>query len=153
MRQFVRSGLIASIVGLARGGRRRPGARRPSAAQGHGPRRPRAPARPRPRTAPARPAILDQVLATVNGEPITRGDSINTFNTMPGESRRAPVNDADLYRVGIEGLVQQQAGQAVPRQAEGPGHREGGRRGVRPDREEAQEGRPGHRVAARQRTG
>ena len=66
MRQFVRSGLIASIVAGARGGRRRPGAGAGKAAS------PRA-RPPRPRS-PPRPAILDQVLATVNGETITRDE-------------------------------------------------------------------------------
>jgi len=94
MRQYVRSGLIASIVvGLAAVA----GAQAPSTKTGN-------PAGPATKAAmPPRPAILDQVLATVNGKPITREDLIRFFNQVG-----IPQNETDekeIYRIGMENLV------------------------------------------------
>ena len=95
MRQFVRSGLIASIfVGLSAVA----GAQAPATSQPKG-----NPAPARTGTPPPRPAILDQVLSTVNGEKITRGElyqHLNTAGIPPGA-----VSEQEMYRVGIEGLV------------------------------------------------
>jgi peptidyl-prolyl cis-trans isomerase C len=95
MRQFVRSGLIASIVvGLAASA----GAQAPATAQPKG-----SPAPARAGTPPPRPAILDQVLSTVNGEKITRGElyqHLNSAGIPPGA-----VSEQEMYRVGIDGLV------------------------------------------------
>ena len=94
MRQFVRSGLIASVVaGLAAVA----GAQAPSASK------PAAPGGPAAKTAPPRNPILDQVLATVNGEKITRGELIQIFNNTgipPGAE-----NERDVYRIGIDTVV------------------------------------------------
>ena len=95
MRQFVRSGLIASIVA---------GLSAVAAAQAPGAGKPATPAGPAAKTAtPPRPAILDQVLATVNGESITREELYRIFNTAgipPGAE-----NEQDVYKIGMEGLV------------------------------------------------
>lgn len=95
MRQFVRSGLIASIVaGLAAVA----GAQAPATDQPKGNTGP-----VRAGTPPPRPAILDQVLSTVNGEKITRGElyqHLNSAGIPPGA-----VSEQEMYRVGIEGLV------------------------------------------------
>ncbi len=92
MRQFVRSGLIASIVVVLAAV---VDAQAPSAAQPGTP--------PATKTAPpARPAILDQVLATVNGEPITRAELYRLFDTVgvpPGN------DEQEVYRSGIDQLV------------------------------------------------
>ena len=98
MRQFVRSGLIASIVaGLAAVA----GAQAPKASK---PATPATPAGPTAKTAtPSRNPILDQVLATVNGETITRDELYRMFNTTgvpPGAE-----NEQDIYRIGMEGIV------------------------------------------------
>ena len=109
MRQSVRSGLSAWIVitsaTLA-------GAQTPSGTAQ--PKQKAAATAPSPKAAvgqpvakaatpPARPAILDQVLATVNGEGITRGDLIgylNSFGVPPGA-----VSDEEMYKKGLEGLA------------------------------------------------
>ena len=95
MRQFVRSGLIASIVvGLAAVAGAQAPRRRPSPRPAPPPAKAAAP--------PPRPAILDQVLATVNGEPITRGELyqyLNSSGIPPG------ADEQEMYRVGIEDLV------------------------------------------------
>lgn len=96
MRQYVRSGLIASIVvGLAAVA----GAQAPSTKAGNP-----NPAGPATKAAvPPRPAILDQVLATVNGKTITREDLIRFFNQVG-----IPQNETDekeIYRIGMENLV------------------------------------------------
>ncbi len=94
MRQFVRSGLLASIVVVLAAVA---GAQAPKPGQ---PAQPGSPAtKPAP---PARPAILDQVLATVNGESITRGELFRLFDTIgvpPGS------DEQEVYRAGIEQLV------------------------------------------------
>src|SRR3954463_9099321 len=94
MRQFARTASIASIlVGLAAVA----GAQAPSPGQAG-----KAAARP---SAPARPANLDQVLATVNGETITRDDLYRMLNA---NQVPPPVNAEDeqsIYQIGIEGLV------------------------------------------------
>ncbi|WP_435006383.1 peptidylprolyl isomerase [Tundrisphaera lichenicola] len=54
-------------------------------------------------TAPPRPAILDQVLATVNGETVTRGElyqHLNSAGIPPGA-----ISEQEMYRVGLEGLI------------------------------------------------
>ena len=92
MRQHVRSGLIASIVaGLAA-----------VAAAQQAPNAKGTPPATKAAT-PARPAILDQVLATVNGETITREELYRIFNTTgvpPGAE-----SELDVYKIGMDGLV------------------------------------------------
>ncbi len=115
MRQFVRSGLAAlavvavSTLALAQG----PGA--PQAKPGTPAAKGAPAAKAGMATPPARPAILDQVLATVNGESITRADLyeyLNNFGITPGS-----VSDADMYRVGIETLANSElANQYLARQ-------------------------------------
>jgi peptidyl-prolyl cis-trans isomerase C len=95
MRQYVRSGLIASIfAGLAAVA----GAQTPGASKAGTP-----PAGPATKAAtPSRPAILDQVLATVNGKPITREELIRFFNATglpPG------ADEQESYKFGIENLI------------------------------------------------
>jgi len=97
MRQFVRSGLVASLLGLfgAVAGAQAPPKAQTKAAPPSG--------NMAAQAKPARPAILDQVLATVNGEPITRGElyqHLNNYGIPPGA-----VGDQDLYRVGLEVLT------------------------------------------------
>lgn len=95
MRQFVQSGLIASIVVAVA---TVAGAQAPATDQPAG--RPAAAKIPTP---PPRPAILDQVLATVNGEAINRGEfyqHINSFGIPPGT-----VSEQEMYKVGLDGLV------------------------------------------------
>jgi peptidyl-prolyl cis-trans isomerase C len=92
MRQFVRSGLIASIVvGFAAIA----GGQTPSTGQ---------PAKAATKAAvPPRPAILDQVLATVNGEKIIREDlyrMLEATGIPPGAD-----DEQSIYRIGIDGLV------------------------------------------------
>ncbi len=103
MREYVRSGLIASIVaGLAAVA----GAQAPTAKTGPQAPTPKtgAPAGPATKAAmPPRPPILDQVLATVNGKPITREDLIRFFNAT-GVPQGAESNE-DMYRIGMENLV------------------------------------------------
>ena len=103
MRRFVRSGLIASTVGLLA-----------AVAAAQVPKGAPAPARAgtttkggapasKAATPPQRPAIFDQVLATVNGEAITRGDLyqyLSQFGLQPGAA-----SEQEMYRVGIEGLA------------------------------------------------
>jgi peptidyl-prolyl cis-trans isomerase C len=50
---------------------------------------------------PARPPILDQVLATVNGEKITRGELINTLQAMGAQNADPEV----MYKYGIDGIA------------------------------------------------
>jgi peptidyl-prolyl cis-trans isomerase C len=92
MREYVRSGLIASIIaGLAAVA----GAQTPSAKTG-------APAGPATKAAVApRPAILDQVLGTVNGKNITREDLIRFLNAM----NLPPEDESEIYKIGMENLV------------------------------------------------
>lgn len=99
MRQFVRPGLVLpavialSAVADAQATKPAAPATKPAAA---------APAT-KPATPPTKPAILSQVLATVNGEPITREDLIryiNNFGMPPGA-----VSDEEMYAKGIEGLA------------------------------------------------
>ncbi len=105
MRQSVRSGLIASIVvtfagvaaAQAPSGSAQPKAKAAAPAQKAG-----APAG-KASTAPTRPAILDQVLATVNGEPITRADLyqyLRESGVPPGQ-----VSEENMFSTGIEGLA------------------------------------------------
>ena len=99
MRQFVRSGLAASItVAIATiAGAQAPGTGQPKGAAAP----PKAAAPGKAAAAPPRPAILDQVLAIVNGEPITRGDlyqHLNSVGIPPGQ-----VSDQQMFEVGIEG--------------------------------------------------
>lgn len=94
MRQFVRSGLTASIVVASAV---------VAAAQAPGTGQPQDKAAAKIATPPPRPAILKEVLATVNGDPITRGDLfqyLSSFGIPPGA-----VSEQEMYRVGIEGLV------------------------------------------------
>ncbi len=106
MRQFVRSGLTASIVvtfaAIA-------GAQAPSGTSQ--PKQKTATPTPAPAqapagkaaTPPARSPLLDQVIATVNGDPITRGELVshlNNFGVPPGA-----VSDDDMYKTGIEMLA------------------------------------------------
>ena len=102
MRQFVRSGLIAAIVATVAA---IAGAQTPS---GTGQPKQKA-AAPAPAqagkaaTPPARSPLLDQVLATVNGDPITRGELVahlQNFGVPPGA-----VSDEDMYKTGIEMLA------------------------------------------------
>ena len=108
MRQSVRSGLTAWIVVsfAALAGAQTPSgtpqpkqkAAAPASARKAAAGQPAAKAA----TPPARPAILDQVLATVNGEAITRGDLIrylNNFGVPPGA-----VSDEEMYDKGLEAL-------------------------------------------------
>jgi peptidyl-prolyl cis-trans isomerase C len=94
MRQYVRSGLIASIVaGLAAVA----SAQAPSQKTG-------APAGPATKAAmPPRPAILDQVLATVNGKAIIREELIRFLNAT-GVPQGAD-NEQQIYSIGMENLV------------------------------------------------
>ncbi len=99
MRQFVRSGLAALIVVALSTVARAQGPGAPQAKGGTA----KAATPGQAQAPPARPAILDQVLATVNGAPITRADLyeyLNNFGITPGQ-----VSDADMYRVGIETLA------------------------------------------------
>lgn len=94
LRQLVRSGMIASMVaGLASVA----DAQVPTPKAGN-------PAGPATKAAtPPRPAILDQVLANVNGETITREELYRIFNQTgvpPGAE-----SEQDIYRIGLEGLV------------------------------------------------
>jgi peptidyl-prolyl cis-trans isomerase C len=95
MRQYVRSGLIASIVvGLAASA----GAQAPPSTKAGNPAGPATKA-----AMPPRPAILDQVLGTVNGKSITREDLIRFFNAVG-----IPQNETDeqrIYEIGMENLV------------------------------------------------
>jgi len=50
---------------------------------------------------PPNPAIFKQVLATVNGEPITRGELINFLSRVP----LPPGEEKDTYRAGIDYLA------------------------------------------------
>jgi peptidyl-prolyl cis-trans isomerase C len=95
MREYVRSGLVALIVaGLAAVAAAQPPSTKPGA-----------PAGPATKAAvPPRPAILDQVLATVNGKSIIREDLyrfINATGIPPG----AENNEQEIYKIGIENLV------------------------------------------------
>jgi peptidyl-prolyl cis-trans isomerase C len=97
MRQHVRSGLIASIVvGLAAVAEAQ---QPPSGKAGTG-----NPAGPATKAAaPRRDPILDQVLGTVNGKPITREELIRFFNATgvpPGET-----SEEEIYKIGMENLV------------------------------------------------
>ncbi len=47
---------------------------------------------------PPRPAILNQVVATVNDQPITRGEVINFLSRFPVP----PGDEKDMYRQGVE---------------------------------------------------
>ncbi len=101
MRQSVRSGLITSIVVACSAVVGAQDAKKAAAPAT----RTAAPATKTaaPASLPGRPAILDQVLATVNGEPITREDLIryiSTFGLPPGA-----VSDEEMYGKGIEGLA------------------------------------------------
>jgi peptidyl-prolyl cis-trans isomerase C len=95
MRQFVRSGLVASIVvvlAAVAGSQEAPVTGQPKGS----------PAAKAP-TPPPRPAILDQVLATVNGESVNRGElfqQLNSAGVPPGTA-----NEQDVYRVGVDGLI------------------------------------------------
>jgi peptidyl-prolyl cis-trans isomerase C len=95
MRHFVQSGLIASlVVGFAAVA----AAQAPKTGQ------------PDPKTAaktavPPRPAMLDQVLATVNGEPIIR-DELYRILEATGTPPGASINeDRSIYQMTIEQLV------------------------------------------------
>jgi peptidyl-prolyl cis-trans isomerase C len=94
MRHYVRSGLIASIVaGLAAVA----GAQAPSTKTG-------TPAGPATKAAtPPRSALLDQVLATVNGKAITREELIRFFNAV-GVPQGLD-DEQQIYKIGMEGLV------------------------------------------------
>jgi parvulin-like peptidyl-prolyl isomerase len=97
MRPFVRSGLIVSVVFM---GATVASAQTPKAGQ--------ADAKSAPATkvaAPPRPAILDQVLATVNGEPITR-DDLYRFLENAGIPPGASLNDnLEIYNGAIEHIT------------------------------------------------
>jgi parvulin-like peptidyl-prolyl isomerase len=54
-----------------------------------------------PAARPPAPAVLKQVVATVNGEPITRGELINFLSNYP----LPPGEEKDTYRLGIDYLV------------------------------------------------
>ena len=101
MRQSVRSGLILPIV-VACSAIADAQATKPAAPAT----RPAAPATKPAAGAtapPAKPANFSQVLATVNGEPITREEFlryISSFGVPPGA-----VSDEEMYRTGIEGLA------------------------------------------------
>ena len=95
MRHFVQSGLIASlVVGIA------------AVAAAQAPKA--SPADPKSATKaaqPPRPAMLDQVLATVNGEPIIRDDLyriLEATGTPPGSSLN---EDRSIYQMTMEQLV------------------------------------------------
>ncbi|WP_435022065.1 peptidylprolyl isomerase [Tundrisphaera sp. TA3] len=95
MRQFVRSGLMASSVVMCA---TVAGAQTPKPAP--------APAgnAAAPKTAAApvvRPPILNQTLATVNGEPITRGELIQVIN----KQELPPGNEQEIYKAAIEMLA------------------------------------------------
>jgi peptidyl-prolyl cis-trans isomerase C len=94
MREYVRSGLIASIVaGLAAVA----GAQGPVTKTG-------APAGPATKAAvPPRPPILDQVLATVNGKPIIREEFIRFINAT-GIPQGAE-SEQEIYKAGMDQLV------------------------------------------------
>ena len=49
-------------------------------------------------TPPPRPAILNQVVATVNNEPITRGELLNFLSRYPVQ----PGDEKEMYRQGVE---------------------------------------------------
>lgn len=112
MRQFVRSGLTASIIAAftaiasaqAPSGTTQP--KQKTAAPAPAPAQTgklAAPSTGKAAMPPARPAILDQVVATVNGDTITRGELIgylNNFGVPPGA-----VSDEEMYDKGIEGLA------------------------------------------------
>ena len=90
MREFVRSGLAALIfAGLAAWA---PAQTPPAGKAGTPATKP---------AAPSRPAILDQVLATVNGEPIIREDLIRLYTTVGTSSE----NEQEAYKIGMEGLI------------------------------------------------
>jgi peptidyl-prolyl cis-trans isomerase C len=95
MRQYVRSGLIASIVvGLAASA----GAQAPPSTKAGNPAGPATKA-----AMPPRPPILDKVLATVNGKPILGEDLIRFFNSMG-----IPQNETDeqkIYENGMDHLI------------------------------------------------
>jgi peptidyl-prolyl cis-trans isomerase C len=94
MRQFVRTASIASIiVGLAAVA----GAQAPTPGQAG-----KAAAKP---SAPARPANLGQVLATVNGETITREDLYRMLNANQVPPPTNAEDEQSVYQIGIEGLV------------------------------------------------
>ena len=102
MRQSVRSGLLTSLVvaSAAVAGAQDPKTK-PAARPAAPATKPAAPAT-KPATPPGRPAILDQVLATVNGEPITREVLLRfmaNFVIPPGEA-----TNEQIYQKGIEGL-------------------------------------------------
>ena len=94
MRQFVRSGLVASsvVVFATFADAQAPGAGA-SAAPAQVPKGAAAPA--------PRPAILNQTLATVNGEPITRGELIQVINKF----ELPPGNEQEIFRAAVEMLV------------------------------------------------
>jgi len=106
MRQSVRSGLIASIVVAALLGvaeAQAPAQPKAKAAAPAPAQKGAAPASKKAASAPTRNPILDQVLATVNGEPITRADLyqyLNQFGIPPGE-----VSEENLFNMGIEALA------------------------------------------------
>ncbi len=105
MRQSVRSGLIASIVVTFAGvaAAQAPSGSTQPKSKAAGPAQKSAAPAGKAATPPTRPAIFDQVLATVNGEPITRGDLyqyLQGFGLPPGQ-----VSDEELFSKGIEGLA------------------------------------------------
>jgi len=91
MRQSLRAGLLAlAVAALAPA--------RPADAQGTAPPAGR-PAAPATKGAmPPRPANFVQVLATVNGQPITRGELINFLSRFP----LSPGKEKEMYEQGIE---------------------------------------------------
>lgn len=94
MRQFVRAGLIASIVvGTAAVA----SAQAPTSSQPG-----KAATKP---AAPARSPILDQVIATVNADKIIREElyrMLNSTGVPPGVS---PDDEPTIYQISVEGLV------------------------------------------------
>ena len=109
MRQSVRSGLTAWIVvsfAAIAGAQTPSGTAQPkqkAAAPAPAPKAAAGQPAAKAATPPVRPAILDQVLATVNGEGITRGDLIGYLNSAgvpPGA-----VSDEEMYTKGLEGLA------------------------------------------------
>lgn len=95
MREFVRSGLIASIVA---------GFAAVAAAQTQTTKTGTPPAGPATKAAmPPRPAILDQVLGTVNGKPITREDLIRFLNNTGVPA--GATNEEEIYRISMENLA------------------------------------------------
>ncbi len=95
MRLFAQSALIVSIVAGS-------SAFATAQATKSAPTDPRAATKP---AKPSRPAILDQVLATVNGEPIIRDDLyrlLQDTGTPPGASLD---EDQDIYQKTIEQLI------------------------------------------------